>query len=96
VWQCDPGTLTHGRAHHIGLVVDPGPGIILFILDGKLHDGGEHRQFGWGRLRPELRVEAASARVVRAPEPRGLARLRLYDRALMVSDLVASHRVGVS
>ncbi len=96
VWPCDPGTLRPGRAHHIGVVVDPGPRLILFVVDGKLHDGGEHRQFGWGRLRPDMRLDPAQVRDVRVPTEAGVERLRLYDRALLVSDLVASHRDGVS
>jgi hypothetical protein len=96
VWQCDPSTLQPGRTHHIGIVVDPGPGLVLFVVDGKLHDGGEHRQFGWGRLDAGMHLAAAIAPTVHVPKGNGIERLRLYDMPLSVSDLIASHRVGVS
>ena len=96
VWQCDPNALRPGRAHHIGIIVDPGPGLVLFVVDGKLHDGGEHRQFGWGRVNADMRLEGVSTRAVRVPTGNGIERLRLYDGALGVSDIIASHRVGVS
>ena len=54
-WDCDPGMLEAGALHHLAVVVDGGPKVITFILDGKLCDGGAHRQFGWGRFSPDLR-----------------------------------------
>jgi hypothetical protein len=54
-WACDPGTLRPGTTHHLTVTVDGGPKIITFVVDGVLHDGGEARQFGWGRYSPHLR-----------------------------------------
>ena len=54
-WACDGGLLQAGRLHHLAAVVDGGPKIISFIVDGKLCDGGAERQFGWGRFSPDLR-----------------------------------------
>ncbi len=53
-WDCDPGLLDTTKAHHVAIVVDGGPKIITFIVDGSLCDGGSFRQFGWGRFSPDL------------------------------------------
>ena len=54
-WDCDPGALKAGTRQHLAVVVDGGPKLIVFIVDGALCDGGEFRQFGWGRFSPGLR-----------------------------------------
>ena len=54
-WDCDPGIIQAGKTHHLVATVDGGPKIISFVVDGKLNDGGEFRQFGWGRYSPNLR-----------------------------------------
>ena len=54
-WACDPGVLAAGALHHVVVIVDGGPKIITFIVDGQLNDGGDARQFGWGRFSPNLR-----------------------------------------
>jgi len=53
-WDCDPNILKTGTNHHIGIVVDGGPKIITFIVDGVLCDGGDFRQYGWGRFSNSL------------------------------------------
>ena len=40
-WDCDSGYLRTGEQHHIAAIVDGGPRIITFVVDGKLCDGGE-------------------------------------------------------
>ena len=54
-WDCDRDMLEAGKLHHLAVVVDGGPKIITFIVDGQVNDGGLHRQFGWGRFSPGLR-----------------------------------------
>lgn len=58
-WDSDPGMLQTGKLHHLVIVVDGGPKIITFIIDGVLCDGGDDRQFGWGRFSPQLRHVSA-------------------------------------
>ncbi len=53
--DCDPGLLTSGSRHHPVAIVDGRPKIVSFAVDGMLCDGGEFRQFGWGRFSPHLR-----------------------------------------
>ena len=88
-WACDPGLLEAGRSHHLTAIVDAGPRVISFVVDGRLGDGGEHRQFGWGRFSPDLRGANGGDTLRLAP---GLESLRLYDRYLTTSEAIANHR----
>lgn len=45
-----PGTLKVNTWHHVAINIDPGPGIVSFVIDGVRNDGGPIRQFGWTRL----------------------------------------------
>jgi Concanavalin A-like lectin/glucanases superfamily/BNR repeat-like domain len=95
-WGCDPGLLEARRLHHIVANVDAGPKIVTFIIDGELCDGGESRQFGWGRLTVDVE-RVTSARTPRiAPDFNGrIHRLRLYDRYLRTSEAIGNYRAGV-
>jgi len=105
-WDCDPGMLEAGKLHHLVVIVDGGPKIITFITDGVLNDGGDFRQFGWGRFSPNLRgVSRFTHRGAIAPEAnetlrigpslRGEIRaLRVYYRALRTSEAIGNYRHG--
>jgi hypothetical protein len=92
-WASDPGTIQPGRLQHIAVIVDGGPKIITFIVDGILNDGGDARQFGWGRFSPNLKSAAG------APELRiansSVRSLRVYDRYLRTSEAIAAFRAGL-
>jgi len=95
-WECDRDVLREGAQHHIVTIVDGGPRVILFVIDGKLCDGGALRQFGWGRFSPYLRSANGSGTVRIGPAFRGtVASLRVYGRALRVSEAIGNHRAGV-
>jgi hypothetical protein len=90
-WACDPGLLQAGRGHRVAVLVDGGPKIIVFVVDGRVCDGGEDRQFGWGRFSPHyrgpqggpaLRIDAGAVRS-----------LRLYGRCLRVSEALPDVRL---
>src|SRR5206468_4183039 len=83
-WTSDPGGLQTGKLHHVVVTVDGGPKIITFVIDGKLCDGGEARQFGWGRFSPNLRSANGSPELRLAPEAQ-LLHVRIYGRALRTS-----------
>ncbi len=94
-WECDPGALSTGPEHHAAIVVDGGPKLIWFIVDGRFHDGGEWRQFGWGRFSPNLRTPRGAAALRIGPGLRGeITCLRVYGRALMTSEVIANGRSG--
>ena len=91
-WDCDPGLLTPGKLHHLVASIDGGPKVITFVVDGRLCDGGEGRQFGWGRYSPHLRTPQGSG-VLRLCE--AVRHLRLYGRYLRTSEAISNYRAGV-
>ena len=76
--------LRPGTRHHVVITLDGGPRIVSFIIDGRFCDGGETRQFGWGRFSPHLRdVNGTALRI--APQVEGL---RVYGRPLRTAEAV--------
>ena len=95
-WDTDPGVLRAGARHTVTAIVDGGPRLILFVVDGVLGDGGTHRAFGWGRFSPHLQHARGAPRLQLAPRLDGrLMRVRLFERAWRVSEAVASWRAGL-
>jgi hypothetical protein len=88
-WDTDPGVMRAGQLHHLVITVDGGPKIITFVVDGVLCDGGEDRQFGWGRYSPTLRTPSGAETLRIAPSVQSL---RLYHRALLTSEAVGNFR----
>lgn len=96
-WDCDPGRLKAGQWHHVSVIVDGGPKIIAFIIDGELHDGGDRRQFGWARFPRELRHVNFGDTLSLAPRLQGeLCDFRVYDRALRTTESVGNWRAGAA
>ncbi len=94
-WACDPGLLTTDQPHHVVATVDGGPKIISFVVDGALCDGGDDRQFGWGRFTPHYRGPAGGDTLHIGPSLRGeITTLRLYARALRTAEAVGNFQAG--
>jgi len=94
-WDCDPGLLQPGKLHHVAAIVDGGPKVITFIVDGQLCDGGTARQFGWGRYSPNFRSPKGDATLRIAAGPAGAVKaLRIYGRALRTSEAIGNFRGG--
>jgi hypothetical protein len=92
-WDCDPGCLQVGKMHHVVVVVDGGPKIILFLVDGHLCDGGDFRQFGWGRFNPHFRGPQGEKTLQIAPSLQGVIQaVTLYGRALRTSEAISNYR----
>ncbi len=91
-WASDRQLLTAGKPHHAVITVDGGPKIITFVIDGVLCDGGDQRQFGWGRFSPNLRTPNGRETVTLAP---AVKTLRLYNRALRTSEAVGNFQAGL-
>jgi hypothetical protein len=73
----------------VGIIIDGGPKLIVFVINGVLCDGGDERQFGWGRYNPNLReIKGAAEAEVDAC----VTEIALYDRALLVSELIGNSR----
>lgn len=85
-------TLSANLCHHATLIVDGGPRVVLFLLDGILDDGGDERQYGWVAVPPHL-SHANGAETLSVPSDR-LQRLRLFDRPLRISEAVANARAN--
>jgi hypothetical protein len=82
-WASDP-VLQAGRRHHVVVNIDGGSRIISFIIDGRFCDGGDTRQFGWGRFSPHLRhLNGADLRL--APQ---IDELRVYARILRTAEAI--------
>lgn len=91
-WTSDP--VGAGEAHHVSVIVDGGPKVIVFVVDGVVNDGGEDRQFGWGRFSPVLRDAGGGddLRVAAGGFSGTIHSLRIYDRALMVTEAIGNFR----
>lgn len=92
-WDTEEGHLTPGKRHHVIFTVDGGPRIITTLVDGRLEDGGNQRQYGFGRWgdprqpaikdvsgSPRLRVDSA------------ILGLKLHARPLKTSESVNNFR----
>jgi hypothetical protein len=92
-WTSDVGSLTESAPNHVGIIVDGGPKLILFVINGVLCDGGDARQFGWGRYNRELReINGASEADVDA----SVREIALYGRALRVSEVIHNGRLRLA
>ncbi len=95
-WNCDRGSIQAGKIHHLTVTVDGGPKIITFVVDGILCDGGETRQFGWGRFSPILRTPNSSSLRI-APSMKGsIKSLRIYNRAIRTSEAVGNFQADTA
>ncbi|MBN1341693.1 MAG: exo-alpha-sialidase [Phycisphaerae bacterium] len=91
-WDSDPGLLAPGKRRHVVFIVDGGPKIITVLVDGVLCDGGEHREYGWGRFPRSLGDVTGSGILKLAPALKGkLSLLRIYDRRLRTSEAVGNY-----
>jgi hypothetical protein len=96
-WDSDPGTgpgtLKVGTWQHVAVIVEGGPKILAFVVDGVLNDGGALREYGWGRFPRDLGEVNGIGRAPLAPTLLGQLRgFRLYDRALRVTEAVGNSR----
>jgi predicted amino acid-binding ACT domain protein len=94
--KSDTGLLKPGTLNHAVFIVDAGPKIITCVLNGKLCDGGEHRQYGWLRYDTNLGDAHRVERLAVAPEVRARVSLvRIYNRYLLTSEAVGNYRACV-
>ena len=90
-WASDPGTVVLGKPQHIVVIVDGGPKVITFVTNGQLNDGGEDRQFGWGRFSPNMKSITSLSNLKNGPS---VLRFRMYDRYLRTAEAIASFKAG--
>jgi hypothetical protein len=95
-WDCDNGILETGRWHHVAVIVDGGPKLITFVVDGRLCDGGEQRQFGFGRIHPAFKSVNGPDRFILAATMHGeIGKFQLYHRYLLMNEAVDNYRAGM-
>jgi hypothetical protein len=98
-WDSDPGTqsgtLRVGDWQHMAVIVDGGPKIVSFAIDGVFNDGGDVRQYGWARFPKDLGdVNGSSNAEVAKGLYGSLGALRVYTRYLLTSEAVGNFRAG--
>lgn len=93
VWACDQDMMPVNKNHYVSIIVDGGPKIISYVIDGVLDDGGDARQFGWGRFSPFLKTANGGKEIKIAPNFHGtINELTLYNRAINVSEAIGNYR----
>lgn len=94
-WASDPGLAGTGARHHVTVIVDGGPKIITFVVDGRLCDGGPSRAQGWYRFDERLGDVGGAEEVSVAPGWSGRVDLvRLYGRYLTTTEAVGNYRAA--
>jgi hypothetical protein len=106
-WETDPAESTASGLHHVVFIVDGGPKLVACVVNGTLCDGGpSNRPYGYGRFRKTRYLERFSDRREAAPEignvtggpslevAAAVARLRIYDRPLRISEAIGNYRAG--
>jgi hypothetical protein len=84
-----PGTLRVNEIHHCAIILDGGPRIISFVIDGIFNDGGATRQFGWSRWDSELALPDLNGDLQGRSE---IQEFRIYQRPLMTAEAVGNSR----
>ncbi len=79
------GTALSDGPHHITVIVDGGPRIVMFIIDGVLWDGGNEQIFGFGWFNRYL-SDINSAKNIKIND--NAKNVKLYQRALTVSEAI--------
>lgn len=91
-WSSDPGLLNLNQWHHISIIVDGGPKIVSFVIDGIVCDGGKERIKGWTRF-PDAMGSVNGKRNIKISS--GIAgsirQFRIYDRYLRTSEAIANY-----
>ncbi len=92
---CDRGRLQPGRRHHLVALVDAGPRIIGFVVDGQLCDGSSDRTHGWTRYEGRL-GDVHGGEQLRVAGAMGgrIESVRWYGRRLRTSEAIANFRPG--
>jgi hypothetical protein len=97
-WNSDPGLIPAYGEHEISVIVDNGPKIIQFVVDGTVCNGRNFRQYGWGRFKSHLEDFVFSdinigelAKGMNRPAGK-LKMLRIYSRPLMNTEAIGNYR----
>jgi hypothetical protein len=93
----DEGSIKRGSWNHVVCIVEPGPRIVMWVVNGRFSDGGDKRAFGWTRFPVTLGALADTPTMRVATRLKGtIQHIRYYDRALRVSEAISNHHHGLS
>jgi hypothetical protein len=97
VWDCDKNLLRANQNHYVSIVIDGGPKIIAFVVDGILNDGGDTRQFGWGRFNPYLQTVSGGEGIKIGTNIKGaLRKVIIYNRAIKISEALGNYKSALN
>jgi len=71
------------------IIIDGGPKVISFVVNGEFCDGSDDRQYGWGRISPNLRHVNGDGKITVGSK---VSRLVVYNKAVMINDAASNHR----
>ena len=72
--------------HHVTIIVDGGPRIVMFVIDGVLYDGGNEQMFGFGWFNRYL-SDINGAKYIKINN--NTKYVKIYLKALTVSEAIA-------
>ena len=91
-WECDKNIIEAGKDHYVSIIVDGGPKIIAFVVDGILNDGNDMRQYGWGRFNPYLKHVSEGKKLIIGKNIDGtIQKVSIYKRALSISESIGNY-----
>ena len=93
MWDGDANVLKENQLHHAVFILDGSARLLLVVIDGVLCDGGDERIQGWWRLNPDIRRICRDRICAVSDDLDGAVEsIRLYDRALTVSECIGNYR----
>ncbi|MBN1624668.1 MAG: exo-alpha-sialidase, partial [Clostridia bacterium] len=87
-WTSSPYRLNEYSKNHIGIVIDSGPKVIYFILNGIFCDGGNEKPFGWCRFASQMIDLNGMTNII---VDDCVSMIRIYDKALMTCQMVRKY-----
>jgi hypothetical protein len=98
-WTSDPGFVkATGLEYSVSVIVDNGPRIIQFVIDGTVNNGRNIREFGWGRFVADMKnfnfenIETGKLYGESVNIKGKISELRLYNRPLMNTEIIGNHK----
>jgi len=93
LWSCDEKLITAGKRHYVSFIIDGGPNIISVVVDGKFNDGGDSRQFGWGRFSPYFKTPEGDTDIKIGSKMSGMIdEVNIYSKALRTTEAIGNYR----
>lgn len=87
VWTSDPGAVK-SKTVFLTTIIDAGPKIISFVVNGQIDDGRGERVFGWGRF-DQVPGDVGGSETFRLSP--AVKKLRIYNRYLRTNEAVGNH-----